>query len=137
MTKKLAVMMMTGFAAFVAGVIPASAATVGVDVPFAFQAGKAKLAAGTYRLTYSTYGGPVTVWNRDENRTVLVATQPTGNPNLPKKPGLVFARHADGTYRLYEIHVSGAQSLAVPGGEKPALVAGKPDVTFVEVAMGQ
>ena len=137
MTKNLAAIMVAGAAAFVAGALPASAATVRVDVPFAFEAGKAKMPAGTYQLSYSTYGGTVTVWNKDENRTVLVSAQPTGNPNLPKRPGLVFARHADGTYQLFEIHASGAQALAVPAAKKPALVAAGPGVAFVEVAMGQ
>jgi hypothetical protein len=137
MAKKLAMLVMAGAAAFVAGVAPLSAATVRVAVPFAFEAGRASLAAGNYDVSYSTYGGPVRVWNKDKNRTVMVSAQPTGNPSLPKRAALMFERHADGTYRLVEIRTTSAQPLAVPGPKKPALVSADTNVTLIEVAMGQ
>jgi hypothetical protein len=102
--------------------IPAVAAGVRVNVPFAFEAGKATLPPGNYVVEQSNFGGGITVLNADSNNTILLITSPTGNVNAPKDPALIFEKLGD-MYRLAEVRMAGSQAVAVPRTAKQALAA--------------
>ncbi len=137
MKKQMVVTLMMAAAAFVASTVPAAAANVRVKVPFAFEAGKSTLPAGTYEVSQNAFGGPLAVWNVDQNKTVLLNSAPAGNPNQVKPAALVFERNSEG-YRLTEVRMAGARALSVPAAKKQALVAQEQGpVSVVEIAAGQ
>lgn len=114
---------------------PAVAAGVRVNVPFAFEAGKANLPAGNYVIERSTFGGGISVWNADMNDTILLTTTPAGNVNAPQAPALIFEKLGD-SYRLAEVRMAGSQAVAVPRTPKQALVASEQGkTTLVAIVM--
>jgi hypothetical protein len=135
MKKQILGFAMTALAAMTAAVLPASAAGVRVDVPFAFEAGRATLPAGSYVLENISVGGAISVWSVDQNKTVLLSTVPVGSPNEVKPASLVFERLGN-AYRLAEVRMAGARAVGIPRTGRQALVAGQESKTvLVEVAM--
>lgn len=135
MKKHMTVLMMAA-AALVVSTVPAAAANVRVKVPFAFEAGQKTLPAGTYEVSQPAFGGTLSVWNVEENRTILTNTIPAGNPNEVRPAALVFERSGD-SYRLSEVRMPGTRTLGIPGGKKQPLVAQQGPVETVVVAAGQ
>lgn len=93
------------------------------EIPFAFQAGKHSLPAGTYLFEHLA-ARPVLVITAPDGERIAVLTHPAGRMEAPPAPGLVFERE-DGRYSLAEVWAPGAAHRAgvLPSGKKAAPVA--------------
>lgn len=92
------------------------------EIPFAFQAGKHELPAGTYLFEHRT-GHPVLVITAPDGERIAMLTHPAGNGEVPPAPGLVFEQDG-GRYSLAEVWAPGAaHGAGVVNGRKAGPVA--------------
>lgn len=76
------------------------------EIPFAFQAGKHELPAGTYLFEHMT-AKPVLVITAPDGERIAMLTHPAGKGEAPPASGLVFEQE-EGRYTLAEVWAPGA-----------------------------
>jgi hypothetical protein len=91
-----------------AAVAPAqSANSLLVTVPFAFSAGGAKLAAGSYSIQEESENGLILIQSKTSGQSAAVLTRNGGSYVGNNDSGLVFERNADGEAVLTKVQMSG------------------------------
>jgi hypothetical protein len=89
-----------------AGEASAAAGKIRAEIPFAFQAGKHSLPAGSYVFEHMN-SSPMLVITAPDGERIAMLTHPAGKVEAPPAPGLVFERE-DGIYSLVEVWAPGA-----------------------------
>ena len=115
---KLATHLTFAAAALLAAAFTGSAQTLTAEIPFAFHAGGARMAPGTYKVYFdrtSTARSYISLWNQDDRRRIMVMPLTVGQPRgaAGENPVLTF-RLTNGRYDLAQIWDGSTQSLSFP-----------------------
>jgi hypothetical protein len=95
----------------------AQAGKIRAEIPFAFQAGKHSLPAGSYLFDHMN-SSPMLVITAPDGERIAMLTHPAGKVEAPPAPGLVFERE-DGISSLVEVWAPGAAHRAGVQASRP------------------